>query len=152
MMTVQRRSGPEEFISVASGRLKWARDGDDLASGRYRIRLLGPGQWETTRGGRVLRVDTRRSIALAAAEHHHRETQRIQQITRWGLSAGAALVAAMVARLWILTPLGLFLFAGAVWLFVASLARLSAAITKNLLDPYRARESWEPPDWWNRND
>lgn len=147
-----RRPAPEQFVSVASGRLKWTHDGDDLVSGKYRIRLMGPGRWETTRRGRALRVDPRRSIALAAAEHYHRELQRFQQITQWSLSAGAALIAAVIAHSWIRTPVGLFLFAGAVWLFVSSLARLSAAITRNLLDPYRTRESWEPPDWWNRND
>jgi hypothetical protein len=151
-MVLRRMPRVAEGIGVASGRLRWHPDGDDLVSGKYRIRLLGPDQWETSRRGRVLRVDTRRSIALAAAEHHHRELQRRQQITRWSLSAGAGLVAAAIIHLWIRTPLGLFLFAAAVWVFVASLARCSAAITRNLLDPYRTREKWEPSDWWNRND
>lgn len=151
-MSTQRTPRIAEGLGVASGRLRWHSDGDDLVSDKYRIRLLGPGEWETTLRGRFLRLDTRRSVALAAAEHHYRETQRIRQITWWGLSAGAALVVAAVAQAWIRSPLGLFLFAGGVWLFVASLARLSAAITRNLLDPYRTRESWEPSDWWNRND
>ncbi|MEX2133403.1 MAG: hypothetical protein WEB67_04600 [Acidimicrobiia bacterium] len=141
--------GTEERIGVASGRLRWTRVGDDLVSGKYRIHFLGPGQWETTHRGRFLRVDTRCSMALAMAEHHHGEIQRIQQITRWGLSAGAALLAAFVLTHWISTPLGLFLFAAAVWVFLGSVARCGAAITRSLLDPYRTRESWEPPDWWN---
>jgi hypothetical protein len=141
--------GTEERIGVASGLLRWAHDGDDLVAGRYRIRSLGPGQWETTCRGRLLRVDTRRSMALAMAEHHHREIRRIQLITRWGLSAIVSLLAATVAGHWISTPLGLALFAGAVWAFLSSVARLGAAVTRSLLDPYRAREPWEPPDWWN---
>jgi hypothetical protein len=36
-----------------------------------------------------------------------------------------------------------------VWAFLSSVARRVAAITRSLLDPYRTREPWEPPDWWN---
>lgn len=150
MRNVERRPAEGEFVSVASGRLKWTSDRDDLVAGRYRLRLLAPGQWETSWKGRVLRVDSRRSIALAAAEHHHREAQRAQQIVRWGLSAAAALLAAAISLAWIATLVGFLLFAAGAGLFFASLARLTAAITGNLLDPYRTRESWEPPDWWNR--
>jgi len=141
--------GTEQRIGVASGRLWWTHDGDDLVAGKYRIRFLGPGQWETTCRGRFLRLDTRRSMALAMAEHHHREIQRIQQITRWGLAALASLLAAAVAWHWISAPLGLALFAAAAGALLGSVARCVAAITRSLLDPYRQREPWEPPDWWN---
>lgn len=43
-----------------------------------------------------------------------------------------------------------FSFSALVGVFLGSLARCVAAITRSLLDPYRIRESWEPPDWWNR--
>lgn len=148
-MVLKSAPRSEKWISVASGRLRWTRDGDDLVAGKYRIRLLGPGRWETTRRGQVLRVDPRRSIALAMAEHHHREIQRIQQITRWGLCAGVALLGAAVANHWISTPLGFLLFAAAVSAFLSSTARCLAAISRSLIDPYRTRESWEPPDWWS---
>ena len=148
-MAALESPGTDELIGVASGRLRWTHDGDDLVAGRYRIRLLGPGQWETTCRGRFLRVDERRSTALAMAEHHHREFQRIQQITRWGLSAIASLSAAAVAGLWISTPLGLAVFVGAAGAFLSSMARCVAPVTRSLLDPYRKREPWEPSDWWN---
>jgi hypothetical protein len=144
-----RSPATEERIGVASGRLRWIRDGDDLVAGKYRIRLLGPREWETTHRGRCLRVDSRRSMALACAEHHHHEAQRIQQITRWGLSAGVALLVAAVSSRWLSTLPGFLLFMVAVGLFLGSAARCQAAINRSLLDPYRIRESWEPPDWWN---
>lgn len=138
-----------ERIGVASGRLRWTRDGDDLVAGPYRIRLLGPRQWETTHRGVSLGVDPRRSIALAGAEHHHRETQRIQQITRWGLSAGIAVLVAAVLSLWLSTMLGFVLFTVAAAVFLSSAARCVAALNRSILDPYRAREPWEPSNWWN---
>lgn len=97
----------DEGIRVASGWLRWAQDGGDLVTGKYRIRRLGPEQWETTLGGRQIHVDRRRSIALAYAEHHFRDTQRKQQITRWASSAGVGLFGAFVLYRWISTPLGL---------------------------------------------
>jgi hypothetical protein len=139
----------EEGIGVASGRLMWTRDGDDLVAGQYRIRLLGPRQWETTHRGRFLGVDPRRSIALAGAEHHHRETQRIQQIARWGLSAAVAVLVSALLSLWLSTLLGFILFTVAVGVFLSSAARCLAAATRSLLDPYRTREPWEPSNWWN---
>lgn len=139
----------EAAIRVASGRLVWTRDGDDLVAGKYRIRPIGPGKWETMRSGRFLRLDSRRSTALAMAEHHHRDFQRTQQITRWGLSAGAGLLAAVALSYRMTTLMGFLLFMVAVGAFLSSLARCVAAINRNLLDPYRTRESWEPPDWWN---
>lgn len=102
-----------------------------------------------TRRGRVLSISERRSIALSRAEHHHRETQRTHQMSRWAALAGVALAAAAVLANWISTPLGLFLFAVAVWVLLSAVVRFQAALSRNLLDPYRARESWEPPDWWN---
>lgn len=146
-----QKSPPVELrIGVASGRLSWVHDGDDLISGQYRIRLIGPGRWETTRRGRVLQEDTRRSMALAFAEHHHRERQRTHQIPGWGLVAVAALLVAALAGQWIESPLGYLLLAGAVWAFLSSIARCVASITRSLIDPYRTREPWEPPDWWNQ--
>lgn len=141
--------GTDERLGVALGRLRWRRDGADLVAGRYRIRLLGPRQWETTYRGRFLRVDARRSMALAIAEHHHRETQRKQQIIRWGSLTAVALLAAAIAARRISTPMGLFLFAFAVWVFLGAVARCQAALNRSLLDPYRVRESWEDRDWWN---
>ena len=141
--------GTDERIGVASGQLRWTRDGDDLMAGQYRIRLLGPRQWETTYRGLFLSVDSRRSIALAGAEHHHRETQRVQQITRWGLSAGVAVLVAAGLSLWLSTMLGFLLFTVAAGMFLSSAARCLAAATRSLLDPYRAREPWEPSNWWN---
>lgn len=148
-MVLESPPTTDEWISVASGRLRWKRVGDGLVADDYRIRLVGPEQWETTYRGRLLRIDTRRSKALAMAEHHFREVQRIQQITRWGMSAGGALLGATVAAHWISTPQGFLLFAAAVGVFLGSTARCLAAINRSLLDPYRTRESWEPPDWWN---
>jgi hypothetical protein len=139
----------EEWIGVASGRLRWTRDGDDLVAERYRIRLRGPGEWETTHRGRILRVDQSRSMALAGAEHHHHESQRIRQIAQFAVLAGVALLAAAVTIRWLSTPLGFLLFAVAVGVFLGSAARCQAAVNRSLLDPYRVRESWEAPDWWN---
>lgn len=153
-MTPTRRPEADERagerIGVPMGRLSWARDGDDLVTGRYRIRLLGPRLWETTYRGRHLRVDARRSMALAAAEHHHREMERRRLIIRWGALAGEALLGGAVASHWISTPPGFFLFVAAAWVFLAAVARCQAALNRSLLDPYRARESWEDRDWWNR--
>lgn len=148
-MVLERPPTTEEWISVASGRLRWRPVGEHLVARDYRIRLLGPDRWETTYRGRLLGIYTRRSKALALAEHHFREVQRVQQITRWGLSAGVALLGATVAAQWISTPQGFLLFAVAVGMFLGSTARCLAAINRSLLDPYRTRESWEPPDWWN---
>jgi hypothetical protein len=136
----------EESIGIPSGRLKWTRDGDDLVSGLYRIRLRAPERWETRYQGRVLRVDTRRSYAFAGAEHHYRETERMRQIITRGALAGVALVGAIVSAHWISTLPGFLVFVAAVCLFLGSAVRCGAAITKNLLDPYRIREPWESRD------
>ena len=131
----------EEWIGVASGRLRWTRDGDDLVAERYRIRLRRPGEWETTHRGRPLRVDRRRSMALAGAEHHRHESQRIRQVARFALLAGIALLAAAVTIRRLSNPLGFLLFAVAVGIFLGSAARYQAAVNRSLLDPYRVRES-----------
>lgn len=140
----------EERIGVPAGRLTWRREENDLVARDYRIRFLGPGHWETSRRGRVLYVDRRRSRALAAAEHHHREVLRVRRITLSGLSAGAALVAAAVAAHWMSTLFGFLVFAAAVGVFVGSVARCVAATSRNILDPYRIREPWESSDWWSQ--
>ena len=139
----------EETVGPGYGRLKWRRDGDDLIARSYRICLAMPGLWETTYLGRTLRVDAIRSMAIAGAERHHRERQRVQRMVRWGLSGGVALIGAIVAGHWLATLQGVVLFAVAVWAFLSSLARCVAAATRSLLDPFRTRESWEPRDWWN---
>lgn len=139
----------EKWRRFASGRLSWTMEGDDLVTDRYRIRPLGPGQWETTCGDRLLCVATRRSLAVARAEHDHHEIRRRRQITLWGTSAGVALLAAIVLNRWISTPLGFLLSVMAVGAFLGSLARCLAAMSRSLLDPYRTRDPWEPPDWWN---
>lgn len=90
----------DERICVASGRLRWTRDGDDLVTG-------------------------------------------------WGLSAGVALLGAAVSSRWLSTLPSFLLFMVAVALFLSSAVRCQAAINRSLLDPYRIREPWERPDWWN---
>jgi len=150
-LNLQGSPGTGEGIGVAGGRLRWTRDGDDLVAGPYRIRLAMPGLWETTYRGRTLHVDARRSQALAGAEHHHRELERIQEIARWALLAGVAFLGAVVSSRWLSTVLGFVVLSVAVWVFLAAGVRCFAAINRSLLDPYRTRETWEPPDWWNRN-
>jgi hypothetical protein len=141
----------DERIGVASGRLQWTRNGQGLEAGRYLIRLRGPGEWEVVYRGRPLELHTRRSKALAWAERHHRETQRMEQITRFLVAAGVALVAAAVSVSRLTEPWAYFLFAAAVWVLLSSVARAVASATRNLLDPYRTKEKWEPRDWWNYN-
>ena len=70
----------------------------------------------------------------------------------WGLLVALALLVAVIAGLWLDTMPGMITFSIAVWVLLSSLARWQAALNRSLLDPYRARESWEPPDWWNHND
>jgi len=69
----------------------------------------------------------------------------------WGSQAGVSLLVAAILSHWLTDPVGFFLFAAAAGFFLGSLARCQAAGNRSLLDPYRTRESWEPPDWWNRN-
>lgn len=95
--TVSTPRGLDEPVGVPGGRLRWSRHGADLLAGDYRIRLLGPGSWETTLRGRVMRVDGRRSTALAAAEHHYREMLRVRRIVVWGVLALVAMVTAAAA-------------------------------------------------------
>ncbi len=61
------------------------------------------------------------------------------------------MVVAIVSSYWFTEPLGFFLLAVAVWVCLSSAARAVASATRNLLDPYRTRETWEPSDWWNHN-
>jgi hypothetical protein len=141
----------EERIGVASGRLRWTSNGDDLVAGRYRLRLLGPGEWETSHRGRPLERNALRSQALARAERHYREAQRTRQIIQFTVLAGLGMVMAIAATNRLTEPWGVFLFAAAVWVLLSSAARSLASVTRNLLDPYRTREKWEPRDWWNSN-
>lgn len=117
-------------------------------AGSYRICCLGPEQWETLHEGAHLRIDQRRSKAIAMAEHHFREAQRIRQIRVWGALAVVGFVAASVSFA-VSPPWGFGIFVAGLWLLAASAPRCVASITRNLLDPYCARESWESPDWWN---
>lgn len=149
-MTVKQTSPIGRQVVVASGRLQWALDGEVLVAGAYRIQLQGPKQWVTTFRGKVLRVDARRSLAIAWTEHHHRELLRLRRIIVSGLSAGAALMAGILGAHWMSTPIGYFIFAVSAGVFVGSLARFIAALSRNLLDPYRIREPWERHDWWSR--
>jgi hypothetical protein len=151
-MSRTRTPVAEERIGVASGRLRWTRRGDDLVAGRYRIRLRGPGEWELMHRGRALELHARRSNALARAERHHREAQRRQQITCYVVLAGVGFVAASVVAPRLTEPWGLFVFAVAIWVLLRSAARGLASATRNLLDPYRTKEKWEPRDWWNYHD
>jgi hypothetical protein len=147
-----RALNPTATIGVPSGRLRWVEDGDDLLVGRYRIRLLGPLRWETTYRGEPLCLHRRRSQALAAAEHHHREARRTRQIRGWLTVAGAGLVVALVAVNHLTEPAGFLSFVSSVGVFLSALARATASATRNLLDPYRTRESWEDRTWWNEHD
>ena len=142
----------DERIGVPLGRLSWTRDGTDLVAARYRIRLRSPGVWETTFRDRPLHIYPRRSMALSGAEHHHREVQRTQQITRWSVLAGAALLVCLAVVDSLNDPVRFLLFAVAVWVFLRSLARATASASRNLLDPYRTREEWEAPDWYNKRE
>jgi hypothetical protein len=76
--------------------------------------------------------------------------QRRRQMIWWGSQAGVSLLVAAILSHWLTDPVGFFLFAAAAGFFLGSLARCQAAGNRSLLDPYRTRESWEPPDWWNR--
>lgn len=147
-MPLKQRMRPAE-IGPPAGRLLWKRDGGDLVAGRYRVRCIGPEQWETTCRGRLLPFQRRRSLALAMAEHHFREVQRVRQITGFGVSSVVGLLGSIASFL-VPQPAGFFVFVISFWLCLSSAARCVAAITRNLLDPYRTRERWEPADWWNR--
>ncbi len=141
------------WLGLTVERLRWARDGEDHVAGHYRVHQRAPGEWVSTHRGRCLRVESRRSFALATAQRHHHEALRSRQIRSWGLLVVLALVVAVLAGgLWLDTVLGMITFSIAVWVLLSSLARGQAALNRSLLDPYRARESWEPPDWWNKND
>jgi hypothetical protein len=147
-MTSQR--APTEWLpGVAPGRLRWKPDGTGLATRTYRIRLLGPGRWETTYRGAPISIDQRRSVAVAKAEQHYAELRRQRQVVGFGVGSGISLVVAITGLI-TMTPLGYFVFVAGFGLFLGLGARSVAASTRNLLDPYRIRESWEPPDWWNR--
>jgi hypothetical protein len=87
-------------------------------------------------------------VAVAKAEQHHNEVRRQRQIVGFGVGSGVALVVA-VTGLVTLTPLGFFVFVAGFGLFLGLGARSVAASTRNLLDPYRIREWWEPSDWWS---
>ena len=141
----------EVRIGVASGRLRWTQDGDELVVGRYRIRQRAPYEWDLSYRGRPLELHTRRSKALAWAERHHRETQRRQQINRWTALSFASVIGAGISLNWLTDPLGFFLIGVFVWIALSAAARAVASVTRNLLDPYRTREKWEPSDWWNDN-
>lgn len=147
-MAVKRSRGAKERVVFASGRLRWVADGENLAAREYRIRLVGPCEWETTHRGHVLRVDPRRSMAIASAEHHYRELLRRRRIIFSSVTAVVAVIVGVLATRWVHTPLGFLVFAGAIGLFVASAARFVAALSRNILDPYRIREPWERVNWW----
>jgi len=66
---------------------------------------------------------------------------------QWALMMGVATLLAVVAAHWF-SLLGILLLAVAIWVFLGSAVRLLATANRNLLDPYRSRDSWEPPDWW----
>jgi hypothetical protein len=149
-MTPSRTPVRRPSVDPISGRLRWAADGDDLVAGRYRLRLLERRRWEATHGGRLLGHYTHRSVAQAAMGHHHRERRRIRRIAWWATLAGASLVVAAFVAGRLASPEGFLVFAASVWLFLASVARCVAAVSRNLLDPYRPREPWEPRDWYNR--
>lgn len=139
----------DEWVPDPLGGLTWRREGEDLVAGSYRLRLLGPLDWETTYRGRPLARYARRSMALAGIAKHRREAQRVQQITAWAALAALALVTAGVAAANLDSATGFFFLAGSTWVFLSALARCVAATSRNLLDPYRARERWEPRDWYN---
>jgi hypothetical protein len=63
-----------------------------------------------------------------------------------------AFLGAVVSSRWLSTVLGFVVLSVAVWVFLAATVRCFAAVNRSLLDPYRTRETWESPDWWNHND
>jgi hypothetical protein len=67
------------------------------------------------------------------------------------MAAGAALVLATLTVGYTSELLVFIVFLTVAWAFLSAAARALASVTRNLLDPYRTREEWEPSDWWNRS-
>jgi hypothetical protein len=132
------------------GLLIWSWDRDAAVGGRYRIRNVAPFRWELTFRDRTLSEHRRLSIAQMAAELHHRRTLRQAGMVRWGTLAAVGLAVALVF-MGLGGPSGILGTIAGLWLGLTALPRFVAALTGNLLDPYRRRDPWEPPDWWNRN-
>jgi hypothetical protein len=133
-----------------AGLITWSCRHDVTVGGRYRIRNLAPFRWELSFRNRTLSEHRRLSMAKMAAELHHRGVLRRVALLCWGaLGVGGIAVALVFVGLG--GAAGILGTIGGFWLFLIAVPRFVAALTTNLLDPYRRRDPWEPADWWNRN-
>jgi len=135
---------------VPGGLLTWVPNQDEVVAGRYRIRRVAPFRWELTFRGRMLSEHRRCSMAQVAGELHHRGVLRRADLIKWGTLAAVGLGAAVVF-VGLRGPWLILGTVGGLWASFIGIARFVAALTGNLLDPYRRRDPWEPEDWWNRN-
>ena len=122
--------------------LSWREAEEGFVGGDYRIRLLGPYQWEISHRGRVLEINRSRRAAFEVVEDHFRARMRLRDSVRWaGVALGAAVVGGIAASwpnlhaAWLVGILSAAMFAG-----VSALVRMVAALTGNRNDPYRRRE------------
>lgn len=151
MVTKPARSDAAEGAGrTPAGLITWYHDHEVVAGGRYRIRNVAPLRWELTFRDRRVSEHRRLSTARVAAELHHRRVLRRVRLIGWGTLAAGGLAAAFVLA-GLGGPAGILGTVGAVWLVLIAAPRIVAAFTGNLLDPYRRRDPWESPDWWNRN-
>jgi hypothetical protein len=137
-------------VRTPDGLLLWSWDRDAAVGGPYRIRNVAPFRWELTFRDRPVSEHRRLSIAQMAAELHHRRTLRRTGMVRWGTLVAVGLAVAL-AFMGVAGPSGILGTLGGLCVCLAGVPRFIAALTGNLLDPYRRRDPWEPPDWWNRN-
>lgn len=150
MTTKLARGSASGAGQASTGRIQWSWDAEGAVGGRYRVRNVAPFRWELTFRDRAISEHHRLSSARVAAELHHRRLLRRADLIRWGALATVSLVVmpGLGAVGGAVSILGII---AAVWVFATALPRLLAALTGNLLDPFRRRDPWEPPDWWNRN-
>lgn len=129
--------------------LDWRQDGNEYVGGQYRIRLLGPFQWQVLLAGEHLLYHESRAGAMDDAEAHYREQLRRRDMGVYGLIGLLALVtiSLIVEFIPFNTLWSLLLFALVVYVGLTSLGRFTAAATRNRLDPFRRRAPWEPRGW-----
>ena len=125
--------------------LPWQEHDDGFAAADYRIRLLGPYQWEISHRGRVLDINSSRRAAFEAVEDHYRRRLRFRDTAKWAIVAATAAVVGAVAASWPgLHALWLVaVVSAAIFVWVSAFMRLVATITGNRNDPYRRRDPWE---------
>ncbi|MBU1226843.1 MAG: hypothetical protein KJ698_06515 [Actinobacteria bacterium] len=148
-------TGPTPAGLVGIGRtpgglIAWSGDDDAVVGGNYRIRNLAPLRWELTFRGVTISEHQRLSAAQVAAGLHHRRVLRRADLIRWGILAVGSVAVALVL-MGRGGPSGILGSIGGLWVFLVAVPRFVAALTGNLLDPYRRRDPWESLDWWNRN-